>query len=47
MKGHAVHARKTKEMIICFCRNDNHVASILRVIIDDNDVERVTQSKVL
>ena len=34
-------------MIICFCRNDNHVASIPRIVLDDNDIERVTQAKVL
>ena len=39
--------QKTKEIIICFCRNDNHVASIPRIVIDDNDIERVTQAKVL
>ena len=42
-----INARKTKEMIICFCRNDNHVASIPRIVLDDNDIERVTQAKVL
>ena len=42
-----INARKTKEMIICFCRNDNHVASIPRIILDDNDIERVTQANVL
>ena len=42
-----INARKTKEMIICFCRNDNHVASIPRIVLDDNDIERVTQVKVL
>ena len=42
-----INARKTKEMIICFCRNDNHVASISRIALDDNDIERVTQAKVL
>ena len=36
-----------KEMIICFCRNDNHVASIPRIVLYDNDIERVTQAKVL
>ena len=34
-------------MTICFCRNDNHVASIPRIVLDDNDIERVTQAKVL
>ena len=34
-------------MIICFCRNDNHVVSIPRIVLDDNDIERVTQAKVL
>ncbi len=30
-----INARKTKEIIICFCRNDNHVASIPRIVLDD------------
>ena len=42
-----INARKIKEIIICFCRNDNHVASIPRIVLDDNDIERVTQVKVL
>ena len=33
-------------MIICFCRNDNHVASIPRIVLDDNGIERVTQANV-
>ena len=35
-----INARKTKEMI-------THVASIPRIVLDDNDIERVTQAKVL
>ena len=42
-----INARKTKEIIICVCRNDNHVASIPRIVLDNNDIERVTQAKVL
>ena len=42
-----INARETKDKIICFCRNDNHVASIPRIVLDDNDIERVTQAKVL
>ena len=42
-----INATKTKEMVICFCRNDNHVASIPRSVIDNNDIARVTQAKVL
>ncbi len=42
-----INATKTKEMIICFFGNDNHVASIPRIVIDDNDIERVTHAKVL
>ena len=42
-----VNATKTKEMVICFCRNDNHVASIPRIVIYNNDIARVTQAKVL
>ena len=34
-------------MVICFCRNDNHVTSIPRIVIDNIDIERVTQAKVL
>ena len=30
--GMRINARKTKEIIICFCRNDNNVASIPRMI---------------
>ena len=41
------NATKTKEMIICFCRNDTHIASIPRIVIDYNDIEPVTQAKVL
>ena len=33
--------------LLCFCRNDNHVASIPRIVLDDNDIERVTQAKVI
>ena len=40
-----IHARKTKDMVICFCRNDNHVASIPCIVMDDNAIERVTQLK--
>ena len=43
----SINATQTKEMVICFCRNDNHVASIPRIVIDNNDIERVTQAKVL
>ena len=42
-----INARKTKDMIICLSRNDNHVASIPRIVLDDNDIERVTKAKVL
>ena len=41
-----INATKTKEIVICFCRNDNHVASIPRIVIDNNDIARVTQAKV-
>ena len=37
-----INTRKTKEMIICFGSNDNHVASIPRIVLGDNDTERVT-----
>ena len=42
-----INATKTKEIVICFCRSGNHVASIPRIVIDNNDIERVTQAKVL
>ena len=42
-----INARKTNEMMIRFCRNRYHVASIPRIVLDDNDIERVTQAKVL
>ena len=42
-----INPTKSKEMVICFRRNDNHVASIPRIVIDNNDIERVTQAKVL
>ena len=35
--GVRINATKTKEMVICFCRNDNHVASIPRIVIDNNE----------
>ena len=41
-----INATKTKEMVICFCHNDSHVASIPRIVIDNNDIERVTQANV-
>ena len=41
------YATQTKEIVICCYRNDNHVASILRIVLDDNDIERVTLAKVL
>ena len=34
-------------MIICFCLNDNLVASIPRIVIYDNDIERVTHAKIV
>ena len=42
-----INATETKEIVICFCRNDNHVASIPRIVIDNNDIERVTQTPTL
>ena len=40
-----INARKAKEMIICFCRNDNHVTSIPRNSIDANDIGRAHKPK--
>ena len=42
-----INATKTKEITICFFRIDNHVASIPRIVIDDDNIERVTHAKVL
>ena len=46
-RNNAYKCYKSKEIVICFCRNDNHVASIPRSVIDNNDIERVTQAKIL
>ena len=46
--GMRINDTKTnKEMIICFCRKYNHVESIPRIVIEDNDIERVTHARVL
>ena len=42
-----VNTTKTKEMMICFCRDETHVTATPTVVIDGNTIERVTQAKVL
>ena len=42
-----INARKTNGIINCFCRNDNHTASIPRIVLDDNDIERVNKTPML
>ena len=42
-----INATTTKRMVICVCRNDNHVAYIPRIVIYNNYIERVTQATVL
>ncbi len=42
-----IHGNKTKEMIICFCRNPDHVNDIPYIRIDGTEIERVEHVKVL
>ena len=42
-----VNTNRTKEMMICFCRDETHVAATPTVVIDGNTIKRVTQVKVL
>ena len=32
---------------LCVCRKDNHVTSAPPIVIDDNDIEQVTQANLL
>ena len=34
-------------MILCFCRDENHVTATPTVVIDGNTIEQVTQAKVV
>ncbi len=42
-----LNPQKTKEMIICFCRNGSHHDSIPNISIDGRMVDRVTEAKIL
>ena len=42
-----VNTKKTKEMMICFCRDETPVTATPTVVIDGNTIERMTQAKVL
>ena len=42
-----INADKTKELLICFCRDSGHHNAIPNITIDGNSIERVTSSKVL
>ena len=41
-----INSTKTKEMVICFCKNPDHV-NAPTIKIDDNDTDRVETTKVL
>ena len=38
---------KTKEMVICFCKDRTYVESLPYIDINGTDIERVTQAKVI
>ncbi len=42
-----INGNKTKEMIICFCRNSDHVNDIPNIRIDGIEIERVEHVKAL
>ncbi len=42
-----INTTKTKEMVICFCKNPEHTDSIPRILIDGVGIERINQAKVL
>ena len=42
-----INTSKTKEMVICFCRDRTYVESLLYIDINGTDIEKVTQAKVL
>ncbi len=42
-----INPQKTKEMVVCFCKEDNHHANIQPLVIDGTIIERVLHAKVL
>ena len=42
-----INTSKTKEMVICFCKDRTYVESLSYIDINWTDIERVTQAKVL
>ncbi len=42
-----INASKTKETVICFCKDEHHVENIPRIRIEDIPIERVSHTKVL
>ncbi len=41
-----INASKTKEMVICFCKDEHHIENIPRIRIEDIPIERVSHTKV-
>ena len=42
-----INTSKTKEMVICFCKDRTYVESLPYIDINGTDIERVTQAKVV
>ena len=42
-----INPDKTKEMVICFCKDRGHSDALLNLVINDSIVERVQSSKIL
>ena len=42
-----INSTKTKEMLICFCKDSGHCRTIPNINVDGNDIERVTTCKIL
>ena len=41
------NASKTKEVVICFCKDEHHIGNIPRIRIEEIPIERVSHTKVL
>ncbi len=42
-----INPQKTKEMAVCFCKEDDHNPNIHRLVIDGTTIEHVPHAKVL
>ncbi len=42
-----INPQKTKEMVVCFCKEDDHHDNIQPLVIDGTIIERVPHAKVL